>query len=466
MKNKNIKNDYKYGFKDDYEGIRRTKRGLTKDTILEISSIKNEPSWMLDFRMQSYENFLKAKDPNWGPVLNKYINFDEYTYYIKPSDKSEQSWDDVPEKIKSTFEKIGIPQAEKEFLAGVSTQYESEVVYHSVIKELEEQGVIFTDTDTALKEYPKLFKKYFSRVVPNVDNKYAALNSAVWSGGSFIYVPKGVKIEKPLQSYFRINSSSMGQFERTLIIVDEGAEVHYIEGCTAPNYQKDSLHAAVVELWICKGAKARYTTIQNWSDNVINLVTKRAYVEENGSMEWIDGNIGALVNMKYPCCILAGKGASGYTLSIAVASSSKTVQDTGAKMVHLAPNTKSRIVSKSLAFNGGQADYRGMVHIAKNATGSISNIDCDTLLIDSESKSQTIPWNKNFCSDAVIEHEAKISKLSDEDIFYFENRGISREEAVKMITLGFLEPFSKELPMEYAVELNQLIKMDMEGSIG
>ena len=398
-------------------------------------------------------------------VLICLLNFDDYIYYIKPSDKQSNSWEDVPDTIKDTFERLGIPEAEHKFLAGVSTQYESEVVYHNMLKEVEEKGVIFLDTDSALKLHPELFRQYFNKIVPFNDNKFAALNSAVWSGGSFIYVPKGVKLEKPLQSYFRINSERMGQFERTLIIVDEGAEVHYVEGCTAPIYSKESLHAAVVEIYIHKNAKCRYSTIQNWSSNIVNLVTKRAYVEEGGQMEWIDGNIGSYVNMKYPACILAGEGAKGVCISIAVASANQ-YQDAGAKMIHLAPNTSSTIISKSISRNGGKVNYRGVVRHGKEAFNAKSHIECDTLILDGKSTSDTIPFNIMQNNSSFIEHEATVSKVSEEQLFYLMSRGLSKEQATEMIVMGFIEPFSRELPMEYAVELNQLLKLEMEGSIG
>ncbi|HHU27679.1 TPA: Fe-S cluster assembly protein SufB [bacterium] len=456
--------EYKYGFKDEDVTVYKTKRGLTREVIEEISRIKNEPSWMKEFRLKSFEHFISRPLPSFGPDLS-FLNFDDYTYYIKPSDKQSNSWDEVPETIKNTFVRLGIPEAEHKFLAGVSTQYESEVVYHNMLKEVEEKGVIFLDTDTALKLYPDLFKKYFNSVVPYQDNKFAALNGAVWSGGSFIYVPKGVKLDKPLQSYFRINSERMGQFERTLIIVDEGADVHYVEGCTAPIYSKESLHAAVVEIIVHKNAKCRYSTIQNWSSNIVNLVTKRAYVEENGQMEWIDGNIGSSVNMKYPACILAGEGAKGTCISIAVASKNQ-YQDAGAKMIHLAPNTSSNIISKSISRNGGKVNYRGLVKHFKNATNAKSHIECDTLILDDLSSSDTIPFNVMQNNTSFIEHEATVSKVSEEQLFYLMSRGLSKELATQMIIMGFIEPFSKELPMEYAVELNQLLKLEMEGSIG
>ena len=456
--------EYKYGFIDKDVTVYKTKKGLSEDTINEISRIKNEPEWMKEFRLNSYRYFDAKPLPSFGPDLS-FLNFDDYIYYIKPSDKQSNSWEDVPDTIKDTFERLGIPEAEHKFLAGVSTQYESEVVYHNMLKEVEEKGVIFLDTDSALKLHPELFKQYFNKIVPFKDNKFAALNSAVWSGGSFIYVPKGVKLEKPLQSYFRINSERMGQFERTLIIVDEGAEVHYVEGCTAPIYSKESLHAAVVEIYIHKNAKCRYSTIQNWSSNIVNLVTKRAYVEEGGQMEWIDGNIGSYVNMKYPACILAGEGAKGVCISIAVASANQN-QDAGAKMIHLAPNTSSTIISKSISRNGGKVNYRGVVRHGKEAFNAKSHIECDTLILDGKSTSDTIPFNIMQNNSSFIEHEATVSKVSEEQLFYLMSRGLSKEQATEMIVMGFIEPFSRELPMEYAVELNQLLKLEMEGSIG
>jgi Fe-S cluster assembly protein SufB len=419
---------------------------------------------MLNFRLKSYKKFLELKNPKWGPDLS-FINFDEFTYFIKSSERAENNWDDVPKAIKDTFEKLGIPEAERNFLAGVSTQFESEVVYHNTIKELEDLGVIYVDTDTALREYPDLVKKYFGTIIPFSDNKYAALNSAVWSGGSFIYVPKGVKVTKPLQSYFRINSDQMGQFERTLIIVDEGAYVNYVEGCTAPVYKKDSLHAAIVEVVVMKDATCRYTTIQNWSNNVINLVTKRAFVYENAHMEWIDGNIGSNVNMKYPSCVLLGERAKGTTISIAFAGKGQW-QDTGAKMIHVAPNTTSTIISKSISRGGGSVNYRGKVDFGKKAKGAKAHVECDTIILDDESFSDTIPTNIVRNSDVFLEHEATVSKISEEQLFYLMSRGLSEEEATEMIVMGFIEPFAKELPMEYAIELNQLIKLEMEGSIG
>lgn len=404
------------------------------------------------------------KNPKFGPSL-KDLDFDSYTYFNRVVKDEARSWDDVPDTIKETFEKLGIPEAERKFLAGVATQYDSEVVYASMISEFKEKGVIFSSTDEALKEHPEIFKKYFNTVVKYTDNKYTALNGAVWSGGSFIYVPKGVELDKPLQSYFRLNAAKMGQFERTLIIVDEGASVHYVEGCTAPVYSEDSLHAAVVEIIVHKDAKCRYTTIQNWSNNIINLVTKRADVYENGQMEWIDGNIGSSINMKYPACILRGEGARGTTISIAVAGKGQ-YQDAGARMIHLAPNTSSTIISKSVVHSGGTANYRGLVRHTKNAPNSQTHIECDTLILDGISKSDTIPTNEIHNNESFIEHEATVSKISEEQLFYLMSRGLSEEDATQMIIMGFIEPFSRELPMEYAVELNRLIKLDMEGSLG
>ena len=456
--------DYKYGFKDKDVSILKTDIGLNEDIVRQISKLKNEPEWMLEYRLKSYKAFRKLPLPNFGPDLSS-LDYDTYTYFTRLSNKETQSWDEVPETVKNTFDKLGIPEAEQKYLAGVSTQYESEVVYHNMLKEVEEKGVIFLSTDMALKLYPDLFKKYFGTVVPFADNKFSALNGAVWSGGSFIYVPKGVHLEKPLQSYFRINNEKSGQFERTLIIVDEGADVHYVEGCTAPTYSKESLHAAVVEIIVLKGGKCRYSTVQNWSTNIVNLVTKRAICYENASMDWIDGNIGSQVNMKHPACILAGEGAKGTCISIAVAGKGQ-FQDAGARMIHLASNTSSTIISKSIVKNGGVANYRGTVRHHKNAQNCRSHVECDTLILDNLSKSDTIPNNEVKNNTSYIEHEATVSKISEEQLFYLMSRGISEHDATQMIIMGFIEPFSRELPMEYAVELNQLIKMDMEGSVG
>ena len=456
--------DYKYDFKDSDVTIFNTGKGLSEDVIRAISAAKNEPDWMLEIRLKAYHKFLEFPLPGFGPDLSE-IDFNDFTYYKKPSEKVEKDWNDVPETIKNTFEKLKIPESEQKFLAGVSTQYESEVVYHNMLEEVEEKGVIFYDTDTALKKCPELFREYFGKVVSYADNKFAALNTAVWSGGSFIYVPPGVKLEKPLQSYFRINSDQLGQFERTLIIVDEGADLHYVEGCTAPKYSNDSLHAAVVEIFVKDNAKCRYSTVQNWSTNILNLVTKRAYVESNGIMEWIDGNIGSHLNMKYPACILAGEYAKGVCISIAVGSN-KQFQDAGAKMIHLAPHTSSTIISKSLARTGGKVNYRGLVSMSNKADHCKAKVECDTLLLDDISSSDTIPTNIIANNTSTIEHEATVSKISEEQLFYLMSRGLSEQEATQMIILGFIEPFTRELPMEYAVELNQLLKINMEGAIG
>ncbi|MCT4778900.1 MULTISPECIES: Fe-S cluster assembly protein SufB [Exiguobacterium] len=456
--------DYKYGFHDRDISIFRSGRGLTTEVVETISKMKEEPQWMLDFRLKSLKIFNEQAMPAWGGDLSD-LRFDDITYYVKPSERAEKSWDEVPEEIKRTFDKLGIPEAEQKYLAGVSAQYESEVVYHNMKSELEDQGIIFKDTDTALKENPELFREYFGKLIPPTDNKFAALNTAVWSGGSFIYVPKGIKMDTPLQAYFRINSENMGQFERTLIIVDEDASVHYVEGCTAPVYTTNSLHSAVVEIFINKNAYCRYTTIQNWANNVYNLVTKRAICEAGATMEWVDGNIGSKLTMKYPAVILKGEGSRGMTLSIAIAGKGQH-QDAGAKMIHLAPNTSSTIVSKSISKHGGKVTYRGIVHFGRKATGARSNIECDTLIMDNQSTSDTIPYNEILNDNISLEHEAKVSKVSEEQLFYLMSRGISQEEATEMIVMGFIEPFTKELPMEYAVEMNRLIKFEMEGSIG
>ncbi len=455
---------YKYGFHDDVESILDTGKGINEEVIRKISAFKQEPKWMLDFRLQAFHTFEKMAMPNWGPDLSE-IDFQDFTYYKKVSKEAEISWEEVPEAVKNTFEKLGIPEAERKYLAGVTTQYESEAVYHNMLDEVKKKGVIFLDIDSGLKEYPDLFRKYFATVVPIGDNKLAALNSAVWSGGSFIYVPKGVKLDKPLQSYFRINSESMGQFERSIIIVDDGAECAYIEGCTAPQYSKDSMHAAVVEVFVGKGAKCRYSSVQNWSRNILNLVTKRAKVEARGNMEWVDGNIGSRISMKYPSCILAGEYARGMCISIAVGTKNQ-FQDTGAKMIHLAPHTSSTIVSKSISRKGGITNFRDWIHFGKKADYSRSHIECDTLILDDLSRSDTIPMNSSDNATSTIEHEAKVSKISEENLFYLMSRGLSEQQATEMIIMGFLEPFTRELPMEYAVELNQLLKLDMSGSIG
>ena len=456
--------EYKYGFRDDVTPVFSTGKGISEDVVRAMSAEKEEPEWMLEFRLKSLETFNKMAMQEWGPDLSG-INFDDLTYFQKASDKPARDWEDVPEKIKETFERIGIPEAERAYLAGASAQYESEVVYHNMKEEYDKLGIIFTDTDSALKEYPELFKKYFSKLVPPTDNKFAALNSAFWSGGTFIYVPKGVKVDIPLQTYFRINNEATAQFERTLIIVDEGASVHYVEGCTAPTYTTASLHAAIVEIFALDGAYMRYSTIQNWSDNVYNLVTKRATAKKNATVEWIDGNLGAEVTMKYPSVYLDGEGARGTMLSIAFANAGQH-QDTGAKMIHNAPHTSSSIVSKSIARNGGKVDYRGQVTFNKDSKKSVSHIECDTILMDDLSKSDTIPFNEIHNSQVALEHEAKVSKISEEQLYYLMSRGLSEQEATEMIVMGFVEPFTKELPMEYAVELNRLISYEMEGSVG
>ena len=456
---------YNYGWHDSDEAGSAARRGLDEDVVRTISEAKNEPEWMLEQRLKALDIYNKKPLPNWGPDLSG-IDFDQIKYFVRSTEKQATSWEDLPEDIKNTYDKLGIPEAEKQRLvAGVAAQYESEVVYHKIREDLEEQGVIFVDTDTGLREYPELFEEYFGSVVPAGDNKFSALNAAVWSGGSFIYVPKGVHVEIPLQAYFRINTENMGQFERTLIVVDEDAYVHYVEGCTAPIYQSDSLHAAVVEIIVKKNARCRYTTIQNWSNNVYNLVTQRARAEEGATMEWVDGNIGSKVNMKYPAVWMTGPNARGEVLSAQFCGEGQT-QDTGAKVVHMAPNTSSNIVSKSVSRNGGRAAYRGLVQINANATNSTSNIECDALLVDNISRTDTYPYNDIRNDHVTLGHEAKVSKVSEEQLFYLMSRGISEEDAMAMIVRGFIEPIAKELPMEYALELNRLIELQMEGSVG
>lgn len=450
---------------DEDVSVFKTPKGLNEDIVREISAIKEEPEWMTEYRIKSLKQFLKMPMPKWGVDLSK-MDFDDYTYYNRPSDTKTDKWEEVPETIKNTFDRLGIPEAEQKFLAGASAQYESEVVYHNMLEEVKEKGVIFLDIDSGLKQYPEIFKKYFDTVIPYYDNKFSALNGAVWSGGSFIYVPPHTKLDKPLQSYFRINSERMAQFERTLIIVDEGSDIHYVEGCTAPSYSKDSLHAGVVEIIVGKNAHCRYTTIQNWSKNIYNLVTQRAKVMEGGSMEWVDGNIGSLVTMKYPCCVLAGERAKGTVITIAVGDKGQII-DSGAKMIHAAPHTSSQIISKSIARNGGKTNYRGLVRHNKNAYDCKSKVECDTLILDKISTSDTVPTNIMANNDSIIEHEATVSKVSEDQLFYLMSRGLTKTQATEMIVMGFIEPFSRELPMEYAVELNQLIKLDMsEDAIG
>ena len=456
--------DYKYGFVDDIKPKIEFDKGLTPMVIKQISELKKEPRWMLDYRLNSYKIFLEKPDLTWGADLSG-LDYNDIKYYVSHSDKSETNWEDVPDDIKNTFDRLGIPEAEQKFLSGAGGQYDSEVVYHDMKKELTEQGVIFSDPETAFKEHPDIFKEYFGTVIPSLDNKFSALNSAVWSGGSFIYVPPGVKIDYPLQAYFRINSESMGQFERTLIIADEGSQIHYVEGCTAPTYTKASLHSAVVEIICKKNSRVRYSTIQNWSGNVYNLVTKRAIAEEGAVMEWVDGNLGSKVTMKYPSVYLNGEGAHGEVLSIAFAGEGQH-QDAGGKIVHNAPNTTSKIISKSLSKDGGRTSYRGLVKVSKNAVNAKSNVICDALILDEDSQSDTYPYIEIDNDQVNIEHEATVSKIGEEQLFYLMSRGITELEASAMIVNGFIEPLVKELPMEYAVEMNKLIQLQMEGSVG
>ena len=455
--------EYKYGFKDEVQYTFRSRKGLNAEVIRELSHMKGEPQWMLDFRLKALEIFTKKPMPTWGGRIN--LDFDEITYYTRPSDKTESNWDDVPADIKNTFDKLGIPEAERKFLAGVGAQYESEMVYHSVQKHLEELGVIFLSSDDGLRQHPDLFREHFGKVIPPTDNKFAACNSAVWSGGSFVYVPKGVKVEMPLQAYFRLNAEGTGQFERTLIIVDEGAQVHYVEGCTAPSYSRDSFHSGVIEIIVKKNARCRYTTIQNWSTNVYNLVTQRAVVHAGATMEWVDANLGSKLTMKYPSCYLVGEGAHGEILSMAFAGPGQH-QDTGGKVVHGAPRTTSKITSKSISRGGGRASYRGLLKVYKGAEGARSNVVCDALLLDPQSRSDTYPVIEIDEDDVTIGHEASVSKIGEEQLFYLMSRGLSTEEATTMVVSGFIEPLVKELPMEYAVEMNRLIQLQMEGSIG
>ena len=455
----------KYGFHDpEAEYAFKSQKGLNADIVRQISKMKNEPAWMTDYRLKAYEIFLSKPMPDWGADLSG-IDFDDIYYFVRASDKLGRDWNDVPEDIKNTFDRLGIPEAEQKYLQGVTAQYESEVVYHSIRKDLESKGVIFTDMDSALRDYPDLVKEYFGTIIPSGDNKFAALNSAVWSGGSFVYVPKGVHVEMPLQAYFRINTKNMGQFERTLIIVEEGGYVHYVEGCTAPSYSEDSLHSAVVEIIIKDGGRCRYTTIQNWSNNVYNLVTKRAKAYTKATMEWVDGNLGSKVTMKYPAVILAGEGAHGEVLSIAFAGKGQH-QDAGAKITHLAPNTTSQIISKSISKDGGRASYRGLLKIVEGADNAKSNVVCDALLLDDRSRSDTYPTIECDAKRVTMGHEASVSRVGEDQLFYAMTRGMSEDEANAMIVNGFIEPLVKELPMEYALELNRLIQIQLEGSIG
>jgi Fe-S cluster assembly protein SufB len=454
----------KYGFHDTDQFVFKSRKGLDRELVEQISQMKGEPQWMTDFRVRSLEIFEKKPLPTWGGDLTQ-IDFQNIYYYVKPTSEEAKSWDDVPADMKRTFDKLGIPEAEQKFLSGVGAQYDSEVVYHKIKENLEKLGVIFLSCDHALRDHPELFKQYFGTVIPPTDNKFAALNSAVWSGGSFIYVPKGVHVDVPLQAYFRINTKDMGQFERTLIIVDEGAYVHYVEGCTAPIYSSDSLHSAVVEIIVKKGARCRYTTIQNWSNNVYNLVTKRAVAYRDATMEWVDGNLGSKLTMKYPSVYMMEPGAHGEILSIAFAGKGQH-QDAGGKVVHCAPDTSSKIVSKSISKDGGRAGYRGLVKVQKGAVNCRSTVNCDALILDEHSRSDTYPYMEIEEDQVTIGHEATVSKIGDEQLFYLTSRGIGKEEAAAMIVSGFIEPIVKELPMEYAVEMNRLIQLQMEGSVG
>jgi Fe-S cluster assembly protein SufB len=459
-----IKGDYQFGFHDPDQSVFRARKGLSRELIEQMSEIKGEPGWMRDIRLRALEIFLQKPLPTWGGALGE-LDFDDIYYYVRPADREGRTWDDVPENIKKTFDRLGIPEAERKFLAGVGAQYDSEVVYHSLKEDLERQGVIFLSPDQALQEHPDLLREYFGTVIPAEDNKFAALNTAVWSGGSFIYVPPGIKVDVPLQAYFRINSENMGQFERTLIIVDEGAQVHYVEGCTAPTYSSESLHSAVVEIICKRGSRVRYTTIQNWADNVYNLVTKRAVAHEEATMEWVDGNLGSKLTMKYPSVYMMGKGAHAEILSIAFAGRGQH-QDAGGKVVHGAPHTSSIITSKSISKDGGRSTYRGLVKVAHGAKGVRSKVVCDALILDKESRSDTYPVMEIDEAEVSIAHEASVSRIQEEQLFYLMSRGLSETEASTMIVNGFIEPLVKELPMEYAVEMNRLIELQMEGSVG
>lgn len=461
---KKVDFDYQYGFAMPERSVHKTKTGLSQSVVDEISRVKGEDRWMRDFRQKSFSNFTTMPLPSWGADLTP-IDFDAITYYLKATDRQSKSWEDLPKEIKDTYDKIGVPEAEKKFLAGVSAQYESEVVYESVNRELAKKGVIFCDMDTAVKKYPRLVKQYFGTLIPPHDNKFAALNSAVWSGGSFVYVPKGVEVKLPLQAYFRINAEAFGQFERTLIIADEGSFVHYIEGCTAPIYTTNSLHSAVVEIFVKKNARVRYTTVQNWSKNIYNLVTKRARAEENAIMEWVDCNLGSAVTMKYPAVYLVGPRAHGEVLSIATAGAGQH-QDTGAKMLHLASHTTSRVVSKSISHDGGRASYRGLVHVASGAIGCRASVTCDALLLDKHSRSDTYPTMRVAEPSATVTHEATVEKIGEEKLFYLMSRGLSETDATGLLANGFIEPIAKEIPLEYSIELNRLIHLEMQGSVG
>ena len=456
--------EYRYGFSDPDTFVFKSQKGLNEEVVRQISQMKGEPEWMLEFRLKALAHFQKRVMPTWGGDLSK-LDLDNIYYYVKPSEAEAKSWDDVPDTIKNTFDRLGIPEAEQKFLAGVGAQYESEMVYHKVQEHLEKQGVIFLSIEDGLRKHPDLFREYFGKVIPIEDNKFAALNSAVWSGGSFIYIPKGIKVDLPLQAYFRLNVANIGQFERTLIIADEGAQVHYVEGCTAPTYTTDSFHSGVIEIVVKKDARVRYTTIQNWSTNVYNLVTQRAHVYERGTMEWVDANLGSKLTMKYPSCYLLEPGARGEILSMAFAGKGQH-QDAGGKVIHFAPNTSSKVTSKSISKNGGRASYRGLLKVYKNASGVKSNVVCDALLLDEASRSDTYPYIEIDEDDVTIGHEASVSKVGEDQLFYLMSRGLSEEEATSMVVSGFIEPLVKELPMEYAIEMNRLIQLQMEGSIG
>ena len=456
--------DYQFGFKDPETYVFKSRMGLDREIVEQISAMKGEPEWMLDFRLKAFEHFQKRSMPTWGGDLSE-LDLDNIYYYVKPAEAESKSWDDVPETIKNTFEKLGIPEAEQKFLAGVGAQYESEMVYHQIQEHLEEQGVIFLSIEDGLREHPDLFREYFSTVIPIEDNKFAALNSAVWSGGSFVYIPKGVTVNLPLQAYFRLNVANIGQFERTMIIADEGSQVHYVEGCTAPTYSSDSLHSGVIEIVVKKGARVRYTTIQNWSTNVYNLVTQRALVHEGATMEWVDANLGSKLTMKYPSCYLIGPGAHGEILSMAFAGEGQH-QDAGGKVIHVAPHTSSKVTSKSISKGSGRSSYRGLLKVYKGAKDARSNVVCDALLLDDTSRSDTYPYIEIDEDDVTIGHEASVSKVGEEQLFYLMSRGLSKEEATTMVVSGFIEPLVKELPMEYAIEMNRLIQIQMEGSIG
>ncbi|HOO58498.1 MAG TPA: Fe-S cluster assembly protein SufB [Anaerolineaceae bacterium] len=459
-----IGTEYKYGFSYPDDSVYKSPKGLSEEVIRQISAFKEEPEWMLEFRLKAYRHFIERPMPTWGPDLSG-LNLDEIIFYARPPQVDQKRWEDVPDNIKNTFDRLGIPEAEQKYLAGVGAQYDSEMVYHNIQETLEKQGVIFLSIENGLKQYPEIFREYFSTVVPIQDNKFAALNSAVWSGGSFVYVPKGVKVDLPLQAYFRLNMANIGQFERSLIIADEGAQVHYVEGCTAPLYSTESFHSGVIEIVVKKGARVRYTTIQNWSTNVYNLVTQRAKVFENGTMEWVDANLGSKITMKYPSCYLMEPGAHGEVLSVAFAGPGQQ-QDAGAKMLHFAPNTSSKITSKSSSRGNGRASYRGLVRVASEAENSRSNVVCDALLLDHESRSDTYPTIDVHAKDVSIGHEATVSKIGEEQLFYLNSRGLTDEEATTMVVSGFIEPLVKELPMEYAVEMNRLVQLQMTGAVG